>query len=223
MVSIQNILDSTNKKYIGTFVAGLSIISLLLTGCKQNLESTESNNSQNLENSSINISVDDQEIPHDDKHYYKIYTGESVEDRWYYYYDLFDEFGNIIKHECTFMDEPNISLISDSIVKVSVQSGTGRSTQWTYYYNVKDSLFSPVFYYTLNERANLVAYFDGQKIIIRDVFDDKKYYKEIELQKDLSKTTDPIENAIFSTDLKQITVFYVSGPDFQQTSEIINL
>lgn len=228
MELIDNISDFINKKTIKALCAWLIIISifLALNGCSQKQHSY-SNNSQDISISSIDSSVSNSELSNaqtdDQNQYYRVYNGEGIEDRGYYYYELFDKSGNTIKRECTHMNEPHVSMISDDVVKVWVQTGTGMATRWAYYYNVKTGAISKSHLYPLTEKSNFIAYFSESKVIVCDMFDDQVYYKEIRLEKELSDSYEPVEAAIFSDDLKQITITYLYGHDFQETSETVNI
>ena len=181
----------------------------LLAGCRQ----SQNTNASSHDSVSADASVSSEKIQTEQTEFYRIYNGDTSEDRWYYYYDLFDSNGNTVRHECTYMNEPRISHISDDVIKVSAQTGTGRSTQWTYFYNSSDHLFSPTFQYVLDESSDLVAFFDGKKIIVRDIFDDHKFYRELELREQLADTTDPIVNAVFSEDNTCLTVTYQTNSE----------
>lgn len=155
--------------------------------------------------------------------YVKIYTGETQEDHFYYYYDLFDKSGALVDHKCTYMDEPDASMPSDDIIKISVQAGTGLSTRWTYYYDLSSNMFSPTFYHVLAEKENMVAFYNGKKIVVTDMFDEGKIIKEIDLKQAVSDITDPIESVTFSDDLSQIYVTYLSGTELETISETVLL
>lgn len=77
--------------------------------------------------------------------------------------------------------EPEIGRISDYVVKVSSQSGTGLSTRWTQYFNVLTGEKSDIFYYVLCENGDKVLtadYEDGRgRIIVQDIFDKDAFYK----------------------------------------------
>lgn len=211
MALILSISDFINRKILLCMV--VLTLTLLLTGCEKNFSDVATLESDFSSESAI-IAIDD---------YYRIYHGTKEETRFFYYYDLFDIGGNLIKSECTYMDEPNISEHSNNIIKVSTQTGTGQSTRWSYYYDVNTNLFSRVFYHVLAEKENVIAYFDGEQIILCDMFDAENFYKEIELNNVLSDSTDPIEEVFLSDNLDSVTVVYFTGNDFDRTTETFSI
>lgn len=218
MESIDNILDFLNKTLLrGLFFLTLLALCCIITGCKQEGTGLKRPQSPDVTISSQNSAED----ALDPSRYYRIYNGNTVHDRWYFYYDLLDEDGSVIKHECTYMSEPKISVIADDLIKVSVQSGTGMATCGTYYYHINTGLLSSAFQYVLCEKQNLVVYYDSGLVIVRNLFDDQTFLKKIKLQYDLSKTDEPVKAALLSDDLKQVTVTYLTGVDYQEKSETI--
>lgn len=218
MVLILVILDSLNrseicKSILKTF-AVFVIILCLLTGCSKPSDNDLSNDK--------NYTTNANDIQNADQ-YVKIYTGDTSEDHFFFYYDLYDKRGNLIKHDCTYMNEPDVTMLSKDIIRISVQTGTGLSTRWTYYYDLNSDKISQIFYNVLAEKENYVAFFRDKKVIISDMFDEKIFTKEIQLKHDLSNCSDPIENVTFSDDLSEINVTYLSGAKFKEIKEIIPL
>ena len=121
------------------------------------------------------------------------------------------------------MQEPEAEMASPDIVKVSVQSGTGASTKWTYYYDLSKNIFSPVYYYVLAEKGDTVVYFDGQQIVVTNMFDEKKLLKRVALKNKLAKCESPIETVAFIGDENKISVTYFSGESYKTITEIIDL
>ena len=89
--------------------------------------------------------------------------------------------GNVIHTVDNIPKEPETERVSDAVVKVSSQGGTGLSTQWTQYFNVLTGEKSDVFYYVLCERSGKVIYADFEdgksRIIVQDIFDKDAFYK----------------------------------------------
>lgn len=205
---ILGISGFTSKKIL-SYIVALSM-AFLLTGCQKKIPNDVSSIESNLNPKSDIIVKND---------YYKIYCGATEETRFFYYYDLFDMDGNLIKSECTYMNEPTISECSNNIIKISAQAGTGLSTKWSYYYNISSNLFSQIFYHVLAEKETVIAYFDGEQIVICNMFDVESFYKEIKLNNEISNSTDPIEEVVFSDNLDSVTVVYMSGNNFERTTE----
>ena len=159
----------------------------------------------------------------DETNYAKIYTGNNAEDHFYFYYDLFDKSGNLIKHECTYMNEPEISMISDDVLKISVQAGTGIEALQTYYYNLSTNEFSPVYCYVLCEKDSTVAYYSEKKIIVTEIFNSESLIKEIVPEKELSDIAEPVVSASFSDDLSKIEITYLFGTESKKITETFSL
>lgn len=155
--------------------------------------------------------------------YYRIYQGSTMEDHFYYYYDLFDADGNQVDHTCTYMAEPQISEVSDHVLRISAQAGTGRGCIWFYYYDVNENRSSVPHDYPLAQKAPLVAYFDGKHVIVSDMFDPESYYKEIVLDNEFSNSIEPVLDAEFSEDLSHLIVLYESGEEYREVREIVDL
>ena len=155
--------------------------------------------------------------------YYRIYQGATMEDRFYYYYDLFDADGNQVDHTCTYMADPQISEVSDHVLRISAQAGTGRGCIWFYYYDVNENRSSVPHDYPLAQKAPLVAYFDGKHVIVSDMFDPESYYKEIVLDNEFSNSIEPVLDAEFSEDLSHLMVLYESGEECRVMREIVDL
>ena len=220
MVLIQDISDFSNNKkmHIKVFelFIVLSIILIITSGCAK-----EDNKNISIK-SELSTSDQIENLQNADQ-YVKVYTGNTSEDRYSFYYDLYDKKGNLVKHDCTYMDEPEYSMVSDDIVKISVQTGTGLSAKWTIYYDLSSGRLSRAFYHVLAEKDNIIAFFDGRNIAITDVFDEDSYKELFELKYDLSDSTDPIKSVVFSDDFTQIIVTYFSGADFNEIKECFSV
>lgn len=206
------ILDFISNKHTVRYISCI-ILCIMLTGCTQPVSIPPS----------YTESSPATEYPNETQsnEYFKIYTGNTQEDHFYYYYDIFDLSGNIIKHECTYTSEPKIREVDKYVLRISAQAGTGRSTEWTYYYNIEKNVISPAYYYVLCEGSGLTAYFDSEKIIVSGMFDKEDYYKEITLGQALSNSTDPIISAEFSDDASSMTVTYLSGDNYHEITETV--
>ncbi len=77
----------------------------------------------------------------EESNYFKIYQG----DDYLYYYDLYDTDHKIVKTDCTFVKPVDISMLTDNVVAISLQTGTGIESRWTYYYDAEIVRFSDVF------------------------------------------------------------------------------
>lgn len=118
---------------------------------------------------------------------------------------------------------PDITFVNDSLLKFSLQTGTGLSTQWGFYYDFEKGEKSAIFTCIYDNFKENVVYGDYDKIIIRNIFDVNEYYYEIPLSLlPLSDMVEPIININFVDEGKRIKVLYYSGKDFsEETKEFI--
>ncbi len=217
MVLMHGISDFINK---GICLMAVCLITIVFNGCSdgsdinQDIKTNDILNTETDSNVTKNISENE---------YYKIYTGQNEDDRYLFYYDLYNKDKDLIKSECTYMNQPDIILLDNSIIKISVQNGTGLDTQWTYYYDINTEMFSPIYYHVLEESQRYVSYFENSKVIVCDMFSEGLYKKEIHLTNELSATTEPIKNVYFSEDMKTIEITYYTKNDFNEITEIVEL
>lgn len=203
MVLIRSILDFLNKKNFLLMMSFFFLIGVMgLTGC---MENQKKDSIVALDKTGENATSE----------YYRIYNGNTEEDRYFSYYEIYNKNGGTVKKECTYMVVPEILSLEENILKITVQGGTGASTKETYYYHIEQNIFSPKYQNVLTEMENLVAYFDGEKIIVCDMYYPSKFCKEF-LQGKLSHAIDPIKQVEFSEELETITVVY-----YTQSGEIV--
>lgn len=156
------------------------------------------------------------EVPPDDRtvyedKYYRVYVENSE-----YYYCIYDETGEVVDSGSTSSRLPHISLIDDHTVKFTLQTGTGLGTQWGYYYNAERDVRSRIFMCIYDEYGGKTVYGDVERIIVRDIFDKTKYYREISSFKNpLSDSVEPIINANFINNGRSVKVIYLTGKDYQ--------
>lgn len=120
--------------------------------------------------------------------------------------------------------EPAIRFISEDILSLSVQTGTGASTRWTAYCDIGSSTVSKTYMYVLGEYRNNVIYCDYQDgehfIKVRDIFG---------LESDAVRTilpevycTDPVVDfQVTEAGIARIT--YLKGEIFAETTVEIDL
>jgi len=170
------------------------------------------------------VSIPDDYYPKviEDEKYYKI-----VEvDNFQYHYYIYDSDKNAAKEEGTNGREPSISMINDSIVFFYIQFGTGPLTGYSYFYDVKNNVFSDKFGCTYDATAELLIYYSDQKIIVRNIFDKTKYYKEISEFKNISKNQhlpSSIRSACFNEAGNKVIIEYLTDDDFTTTTITVDL
>lgn len=155
----------------------------------------------------------------DENEYFKIMLSDNL-----YYCEIYDENNNIVKSDGPFNRLPKISISDDNFVKLTVQAGTGISTQWGYYYDIKKDCFSRIFYSIFDEYNDRMIFRDKNKIIVRDIFDKTEYYYEIDsLKNSLSQSSEPFRKVQFVNDGESIEITYLTGNDYHEVTEVFNL
>ncbi len=153
------------------------------------------------------------------KEFFKITRSESG-----YFYCIYDKKHNIVKSDGPLIKKPNIKLTDDYLVQFTLQTGTGRATQWGYFYDTENDIFSPFFTSIYDQNNGMVIYGEPNKLIVRDIFDEKMYYKEISaFSRPLSNTADSIIDAKFIENNSIIKISYLTGDDFELVTENIIL
>ena len=154
----------------------------------------------------------------DESDYYKvIYNGDFT-----YSYEIRDKSGNILLSDNSEKEEPHIDMPDKNTVRLMIQRGTGISAQNTVYINIKTGIISENFISVFDEYNGRIAYHLYQNpkhyIIVRDIFDKVAFYKEFEIEDDIHAIEDAVVSADFSQDGKKITVTYLSGEDYKETT-----
>ena len=199
----------------------LLIFVVLCSGCNKNIGiDTQSHDisSEETSNDDLASTVQEaEEIIIFDEKYYKI-----TEKQFEYDYQIFDETGEVVESG-KYGRLPHISMADDRFVKFTLQAGTGLSTQWGYFYDVIKDVRSRVFYSIHDQHGDKVAY-GTSKLVVRDIFDKTKYYKEItSFKKPFSNTVEPIVSVEFVNGGKSIAVKYLTGADYEEVTETVEL
>ncbi len=117
---------------------------------------------------------------------------------------------------------PEIILLDDNILKFSLQTGTGKSTQWGFYYDIERGVKSNIFTCVYDESGGKVVYGLKNKIVVRDIFDNSPsgYCCEFSsFSPPLSDMIEPILDATFVSGGNEIEVIYFSGEDFNEKTQ----
>ena len=115
-------------------------------------------------------------------------------------------------------------MANNHLVKFTIQAGTGRGTQWGYFYDVKKDAFSRVFNSIYDQYDEFVAYRDSGKVIVRDIFDKSNYYTEItSFKESFSDAAEPVLSVEFINNGKSLKVLYLTGSDYREFTETIDL
>ena len=143
---------------------------------------------------------------------------------FYYYYFIYDKNQNVVKSDGPLNRSPHLSMIDEHTVKFTLQAGTGLSTQWGFYYDVEQDMFSDTFYSIFDQLDGRMAYREKDRIIVRDIFDKEKYYYEIDLfSNPLSKAAEPFVSVEFINGEDSIEVTYLSGDGYKKVTQIFEL
>ncbi|MBR5323077.1 MAG: hypothetical protein IKU48_05990 [Clostridia bacterium] len=154
----------------------------------------------------------------EETHFYKL----TCENNEYYCY-FYDSERNIVKNEGPLIKCPKVTFVNENYIKLTVQAGTGLSTQYGYYYDTQQAKFSEVFYWILAESNNQVAYAMADKVVIQDIFDKNNYYKEISIfEYPLAIAIEPIVKAEFIEN-HSVLITYLTGNNFEEITELFEL
>lgn len=166
----------------------------------------------------ISPDAEDYEII-EENDYYKILRLDFM-----YYCYLFGEDHELAKSEGPLSKAPRIIMVNNHLLRLTLQAGTGRGTQWGYYYDRRADVFSRVFLCIYDQWDTMVAYGVVDKVIVRDIFDKTKYYQEISsFLEPFSEVAEPITKAEFINDGTMIKVTYLSGSEYREITETIDL
>lgn len=139
-----------------------------------------------------------------------------------FYYRIFNQAHDIVKSDGPVSRQPHIDLVSDDLLRFTVQSGTGIATQWGFFYHIKRNEFSPIFHCIYDQSDVAVAYRENSSIIIQDIFGEHRF--EISsFQKPLAELADPILSVEFIEDGTKIQVNYLSGRNLLEITDVIDL
>lgn len=151
--------------------------------------------------------------------HYKVVCSDSQ-----YYYYIFDCNHTILKHDGPFSKQPHLSMVEEHLLKVSVQTGTGISTNWGYYYDVESGKISPTFYGIYDEYAELVVYLSADGLVVQNIFSKEKFYQKITtFEYPLSTTVEPFKSVSFVNEGRSLKIVYFSGEDYREIDAILPL
>ena len=153
--------------------------------------------------------------------YYSISTNEDLT----YSYKITAKNGDTLFSDDNSPKEPHIDQVSTNIFSVTIQAGTGRSTNWAVFCDIANAKTSETFQYVLGAKDSYVFYVafeDGNyRLVVQDIFDSNIYHKTYSLQ-NCSSFADPICELTFDGQGKA-TITYLTGTEtaISQTSATI--
>lgn len=187
------------------FVALILTILLVFSACNSTSHST----SGTTESNPINNSP------------YTISTNEDLT----YSYKIIAKNGDVLFSDDRSPKEPKINQVSDNVFSVTIQTGTGRSTNWAVFYDIENSKTSETFQYVLGTQDSYVFYVEfedgNHRLVVQDIFDSNIYKKTYALQ-NCSAFADPSCELTFDGKGKA-TITYLTGTEtaISQTSATI--
>ena len=189
------------------------VINLLLTGCTQddisNVATTSGETTPS--DAETNALVDES--------YYRIWEEDGL-----FSFAIYDKEKNVVQLSEKRTKQPDITMISDNILCVTEQAGTGIATCSTYYYDVENNRLSDVYQAVLNQANGLVVYAEYNKIIICDIFGDNEFHQEIiDFSEPFSHAAFPFVGAELVDNATAICVTYLAGEEYTEISEIFKL
>ena len=81
-----------------------------------------------------------------------------------------------------------------------------------------------LFYGISDQRDGKVVYIDVDRVVVRDIFNQSKYYCEFsKFNNPLSDVAEPIVNATFLGSGNQIQITYLTGAEYMEVTEVFEL
>ena len=116
--------------------------------------------------------------------------------------------------------------VTEDVVGVAVQTGTGRSTNWAVFCDTKHGQISETFYYVLGAQDEYVVYVqreDGMcSVVIQNMFDRLAYYESYPLEDCAQGAADVVRDGQFTGD-GCVVITYLSGSDYAEKEIVISL
>ena len=114
--------------------------------------------------------------------HYTITTNEDLT----YSYKIIAKNGETLFSDDRSPKEPHIDQVSNNILSVTIQTGTGRSTNWAVFCDIENGKTSKTYQYVLGAQDNYVFYVEfedgAHRLVVQDIFDSSVYKKTYALQ-----------------------------------------
>lgn len=140
-----------------------------------------------------------------------------------YVYRIYNK--NILVEENFSAKEPTVHYITDSLIYVTVQTGTGQSTNWGFFYDYSSNRRSNTFIWVLDFTESKVVVGYPDKVVVQSIFDRDYYFEFTDFDQPLARVADAIISAVFSDDESTVTVTYIVDGSYDlvtQTFSLIN-
>lgn len=141
-----------------------------------------------------------------------------------YTYTITDKNGTVLYAQENAVREPDVEKVNSYILSITEQAGTGLSTNWAVFCDVENSKVSEIFHYVLMAQGDYVVYVNRENdqhcIIVQNIFDKSKYYKEHKLTDCASTAGDVVIDAKPNGEGVAV-VTYLTGDTFEETQFVI--
>ncbi len=146
------------------------------------------------------------------------YTCEKDDEE--YVVSLYDKNGRKIE-EIVFPKKPNIKELGKGLIEIEVVLGNPAS--YIFYFNQKTLQISNTFFNSVQMEGKYVAYIDGSRLIVQDIFSEDILYEEI--IRDFSAAANPLMDIeLIEKGNKEFIHFqYVGGNDYQIMEELLEI
>ena len=143
-----------------------------------------------------------------------------------YSYQVTDQQGNVLLCDDHSTREPSIEQVNTNILGVTIQTGTGLSTNWAIYCDVEKGQISETFQYVLGAQDDYVIYVtyeNGQHgIVVQDIFNEAAYYQTYLPENCSPVAADVVIGCEFNGS-GRATITYLTGEDYTEENLIIDL
>lgn len=150
---------------------------------------------------------------------YDMYSITRNEDMTYSF-QIVDKYGDVLFSKDHFPREPEVEQVNSYVLGLTVQSGTGRSTNWAVFCDVENSRISETFQYVLTAQGDYVIYANYENgeysVIVQNIFDKSDYYKKHVLTNCSPVATDFVLNARLNGEGIAV-VTYLEGEEQKET------
>lgn len=195
-----------------TILVTLLLVCVLI-GCQavKKPKKTENQGTQATENTDIQSSMCEEHSPFSttkaDKGYiYRIYNKNVL-----------------IEEAYVAVKEPICHYITDSLIYVTVQTGTGQSTNWGFFYDYATNKRSETFQWVLDYTESKVITGHPDKVVVQSIFDNTYYLEITDFKQPLAGVADSILSACFSEDMTSVTVTYVVEESHNTATQTFSL
>lgn len=138
-----------------------------------------------------------------------------------YVYQIYND--NALVEEGETRKEPTVQHVTDSVIYVAEQTGTGKSTNWGFFYDYSSNMRSDTFTWVLDYTETIVIIGNKDKLILRHIFDDTYYFEFTNFNQPLARIADSILDAVFLDDGVTIAVTYVTEGSRDIATQIFSL